>query len=262
MRAFLSNIMSTHLVPVSINTLSIKWGIQRSIFDRLTGIDSTDLLQEEVDALWAEVAIKFAEELSAPKIIKTHAAYFPEDGNPFLIKQASRCAVYLVRNPLDVCSSFAHHLAYSIDETIAVMRNNAYHLCQSDSGCRRELGERVSGWSANAHSWFSNQDYPVLILRYEDLLANPGQWFRKTVDFLEISAKQFDIERAITFSAFKCLQAQEQKEGFCEKSRKSASFFRKGEVGDWRNKLSQRQAQQIVREHGASMELLGYSTNL
>ena len=261
-RVFLENVMSNQDVPASINGLSTRYGINRRTFDHLTGVDSAHLLVEEVNTLWVDVATKFSAASKHPTILKTHASYKPKEQNPFLVNEAARCAIYLLRNPLDVCPSFAKHLGRNIDETIELMRDEGYLRCQSYRRWRVEMGECVSSWSMNAETWIANRDYPVLIVRYEDLRGNPALWFKKIVEFLGVAVTEKALARAIDFSCLERLQEQEAREGFREKGSQSDRFFGTGIVGGWRNELSRAQAQQIVKNHGEVMERLGYSTCL
>ena len=66
------------------------------------------------------------------------------------------------------------------------------------------------------------------------------------------------IEKALVFSEFSVLQAQEEELGFREKMPRSESFFRKGEIGSWRGVLTESQVQQIVADHGPVMRRFGY----
>jgi len=81
--------------------------------------------------------------------------------------------------------------------------------------------------------------------------------FRKAETVIADAAR---VRKAIRFSSFDVLQSQEKEHGFDEKMPFSESFFRKGKIGTWREKLSEEQAAQIVAEHGEVMKRFGYLT--
>ena len=53
------------------------------------------------------------------------------------------------------------------------------------------------------------------------------------------------------------MKAQEDAEGFREKS-EHTRFFRKGKVGQWRERLTDKQARKIIRQHRDQMKRFGY----
>ncbi len=60
------------------------------------------------------------------------------------------------------------------------------------------------------------------------------------------------------FSRFERVQAQEQAAGFGERMPAADSFFRKGQVGSWREGMSEELAEAIVATHAGVMGRFGY----
>ena len=58
------------------------------------------------------------------------------------------------------------------------------------------------------------------------------------------------------------LRGQEREHGFQEKMQRAESFFRKGKVGDWRDRLTPEQAACVIAAHGAVMRRFGYLDDL
>jgi hypothetical protein len=73
---------------------------------------------------------------------------------------------------------------------------------------------------------------------------------------LDVNEEQ--IRTAIELSDFKKLKAEEDERGFREKPTGTKSFFRKGEVGDWRNHLTEAQRDRIIADHEVVMRKFGY----
>jgi len=100
--------------------------------------------------------------------------------------------------------------------------------------------------------------FPVCLLRYEDMKMQPVTTFTRAVRFVGLTHTADQIGKALEFSSFDVVCEQEEVEGFREKSPSSSRFFRKGEIGSWREELNEDQAQRIVRNHREVMRRFGY----
>ena len=76
-------------------------------------------------------------------------------------------------------------------------------------------------WNAKA--------FPVLFLRYEDLLKDPTSQIGRLFKFLGIRSK-LPARELVEITAFEKLKAKEQQQGFVE-SVKGRQFFWRGESG-------------------------------
>src|SRR3546814_4923466 len=87
---------------------------------------------------------------------------------------------------------------------------------------------RISDWSSDVCS----SDLPgILVVRYEDLLADPLDQFGRLARHFGISTDAARIRKAVEFSSFNQLQKLELTEGFVERSIHSERFFRAGQIG-------------------------------
>jgi len=107
-------------------------------------------------------------------------------------------------------------------------------------------------------SWLDAPIDNKLFVRYEDMKLSPFSTFSKMAKFLELPYDESSIKKAIGNSEIKQLQAQEEVNVFKEKSNKADSFFRKGIVGDWQERLTQSQVNHIINDHGRLMKQFGY----
>lgn len=95
-------------------------------------------------------------------------------------------------------------------------------------------------------------------MRYEDMLAESEKTFGGLARHLLFTPSQQQLADAIKASSFDELRAQEDQEGFREKSKKAERFFREGRAGQWKDVLTRHQIDRIVRDHGEQMSRFGY----
>lgn len=260
-RTFLANFLSERDQPADINALDdAPIASARGSFDEALGYDSGEMTFDEVDALRPEVYQHIAAEATETLYSKVHDAYtFLPDGRALIPPDATACALYFVRNPLDVAVSFAHHSAMaSVDHLITALANEQHCFCDTSAAESNQLRQKLLSWSSHVRSWVDAPGIRVHVMRYEDMKRTPEETFARAVRFLGLPEDRARLEKAIAFSRFDELRAQEEKAGFREKMPKAKSFFRKGEVGSWREVLTPDQAQRIVTAHAAVMRRFGY----
>ena len=260
LRAVLTAYLQADDVPVSINALiggSI--ATDRHAFDEGLGLESSDMTPDEVLRYRPLLHAVLADELPSPAFVKTHDAYLRLPcGAALFSESATSGVVYLVRNPLDVAVSYAHHNGASIDDTMRWMNDPAGvdHLLLSR--IFHQLPEPLTTWSGHVASWLDQEEVLLHVARYEDLLADSHAAFGRIVRFAGLEWDAARLARAIDRSAFPRLRAQETESGFREKQPTAPSFFRAGVAGSWRTTLSPRQVRALVDTHGPMMERLGY----
>jgi len=261
--------------PLDINDLTATSGIAsaRGPFDQLTLIDSGLLTHDEVDVLRPRVHEHLvrgmedgAEERREPaapvRFVKTHDAYIlTPRGEPLLAgADGASGAVVIVRDPRDVAPSLAHHVGGGIDEAIVFMADRRSAFCDRPSRQHSQLRQTLLSWSDHVASWLDQTDIPVLIVRYEDMIADTARTLRQALGFAGVSVGALDIARAVEGARFTALRQQEQVNGFREAPRRPAggAFFRKGQAGAWRDELSADQVARLEIEHAPAMLRLGY----
>jgi hypothetical protein len=186
--------------------------------------------------------------------VKTHNALVEFEGRPMIHMDLTAGAIYIVRNPLDVCISLADHYGCDIDESIRIL---AAHTSGTPSGDQLVF-EVHNTWSTHVFSWTKQPGPWLHVMRYEDMLKKPMVAFGRVTKFLGLAPPRDRIERAVKASSFESLRAQEDAQGFRERSYKAEKFFRVGQAGQWREKLSKAQIDRVVQSHKAQMERFGY----
>jgi hypothetical protein len=264
MRVFFTNLRWEGSQPAHINHLLVNFmAADRQTFDDAVGYDSADLSHDEVDRIRPEVYSYYARRAKNPFFCKVHDAYtLLPDGRPMFPPEATAGAIYLVRNPLDVCVSYAHHSGeQDFDVIIDWMEDTGMALLAEND--RREPGQlrqRLSTWSDHVLSWADAPNLSVLVIRYEDMKKRPVETFGEAAGFVGMTTDRARIERALEFSALEVLQSQEQESGFRGALAPDRPFFRKGKVGSWREVLTTGQVARIIDAHHEVMLRFGYLT--
>jgi hypothetical protein len=187
--------------------------------------------------------------------VKTHNALLVVEGVQTITREVTAGCLYILRDPRDVAVSFSRHLGLSLDQTIAFMANPE----AATGGTDHTVYVRLATWSAHVHFWTRRPHPGLHVMRYEDMLADPLGAFGHLVRFLGEAPEPGRLARAVDFSDFAVLRAQEAAHGFVEQPAQSAEpFFRVGQAGQWRAVLSPAQVARIERDHGAVMQRFGY----
>lgn len=260
LRAFLSNLFFAEDEPINISKLMPKyWANDRRLIEKYADLEPSELTDREVLGLRTEVYKQHS--IASPNFpfLKIHDAfYMNEDKVPLIPLENTFKAVYLVRNPLDVAVSFAHHQQQSFDEIIQFMADKKAVLGKNSYSYNPNSLEILLSWSEHIQSWLSSKT-DLLILKYEDMQEDSLKTFNTLVQFLELDYSEEAIIKAITFSDFSILKEQESRAGFSSKNLNSnASFFRKGKVGSGKEELTADQVERIRRDHKEMMNHFNY----
>lgn len=256
-RLVLANYRSGLAEPVDINHLGGVIASSHQLLDLFAGLDASELTPEEVAESRPLLYAGLAAYQGGDIFIKVHDAFTRTPGGADLFPaEATRGVVYLIRNPLDVAVSSAHHRGKSIQDTVDL-------LCRSGAIARGalrlgQMPQTLLSWSGHVQSWVDDSGLPVHVARYEDMVQAPLQTFAGIVSFSGLDLDESRLRQAVEFTRFDRLQAQEAASGFREKPARSASFFRKGRVGSWREELTPAQADQIITAHRDMMGRFGY----
>jgi hypothetical protein len=259
-RVFLTNLLRDADTPASINELErTPIASARGVFDNNMGFEASDLTADEIDRLRPELYIHLAENATEQLFMKIHDAYTDvADNMPLIPVAATGGVLYFIRNPLDIAVSFAHHIGRDYDSAISRMADDAFAFCRKSDRLHNQLRQKLLSWSHHVLSWVDSASFPVCLLRYEDMKSQPMETFEKAVRFAGLPHNREQIQKSLDFSSFDTLAHQESVDGFKEKSASGSRFFRKGQIGSWREELTEKQAQQIVHDHREIMRRFGY----
>ena len=260
--------------PPAINDLVGDSLATREVFNEYVGLDSSELPPSELLRQRVVLHRLLAKALRQPVFQKVHEAFLPvasnatgEGGARWLFERTvSAAAIYMVRNPLDVAVSYAHHLNKPVQDAIAWMNDGDAAEGRPAGGIHPVLPAPMGTWCQHVNGWLDQREIPTHLIRYEDLAADPTATFHAALAFLdrhcpalvERQTRNVAVAAAVANAAFDRLQAQEAAEGFTAKQPTAKSFFRAGVVGNWRSVLTASQVAEIVAAHAPAMDRLGY----
>jgi LPS sulfotransferase NodH len=258
LRAFLANLLHGGQQPLPINDLkNYVYGDGFLVhFAQLSGKREEELTDDDIHRLRPQIHMWFAR-AKAPQdvFVKTHNALVTDRGQPMITPEATAGAIYVVRNPLDVAVSYAHHYQTSYDAAVEQMCDPNHALPPSGGVTMQALCD----WTRHYRTWTQAPGLTRHIMRYEDMKRDPHKAFGKLVKFLGMPKDPAGLKRAIKHASFRELSRQEQKDSFVEaRPDGTTPFFRKGKAGSWREELSADQVQRLLDAHGELMTELGY----
>lgn len=258
-RAFLRAYQMDAQAPIDPNQVGkiSRSESRRRYFQMVSGLSEERLDESQIRLHRRSVQQLIANEIGDFQVVKTHNATISRHGDKLIFPDFTRCAVYLVRDPMDVVDSLADHNGLSIEKAIALMNDPGHQIGgENDPFVTQYLGT----WSGHFRSWTEQTHYPVLVVRYEDLQASAVPVFTQLLRFIGWPLDHDRVARAAEFCSFSNLQKFEKKSGFGELSDRSLSgtFFREGRVGGGRIRLTSEQVTQIFSHHEAVIERLGY----
>jgi hypothetical protein len=220
--------------PLDINALSATAPSFSSLTQRFVERNAIKLSGSapgEVRRWWTPVQREICEDAERDIFLKTHNVAAKFDSGPFPDPGSTAGAIYVVRDPRDVALSYAWHYKMTLGLAIvALCTSSAFNIKQEQLG----LTELLMSWGEHVFGWTSLKRCRLLVLRYEDLLADPAAGVRRIGAFLDKPLSADQVDAIVAATSFQELKGQEQARGFNESVRPDG-FFRTGTAGQWRD---------------------------
>jgi hypothetical protein len=255
-RIFLANYLFDRKTPMPINQVH-RLGMGDSIekaYRMVAGpkFDAGDYRQSL--ALRGKVLDGIVNNDADVNFVKTHNHRAKAFGVELIPAHLTRSAVYFVRNPLDMVLSYARQYGHTPEFAAAAIGRSD----NSITGANGTVAQFLGAWSEHVRSWARCRAFPVLVLRYEDMHADPEAAFTRVLKHIGVPVDPQRVSRAVQFSSFGELRKQEDTSGFVERSPNSERFFHAGVIGQWRTELAPAAAEQICADHRKVMREFGY----
>ncbi len=207
------------------------------------------------------------------RFFKTHSFLGNYQGNEFTTPETTLGAIYIVRDPRNVLTSLKNHYSFDDDKALKMITDKTRSL-MSNNGSHASLNF-ISSWAENYLSWFRNNQFRRLLVKYEDLITNKYETFRDIIVFTNTLMNRVEgvdklkLQKAIETTNFDVLKNKEISETFdgSESSFKSWRkfhsenknlFFNLGPENNWKKILELKTQKEIETNFKNEMSELNY----
>jgi aryl sulfotransferase len=233
--------------------------VSREQIDDWLQIDSSDLTAAELDALRPDMHAAYFSAAEEPILCKVHDAWgLTMTGRAIFPRELTLATIYLVRDPRDVAVSWAKFTGTSTAEAIAFLGNRNSSLSPLRERLNAQIPQRLGSWSQHLSSWIAESDLAPLVIRYEDMVADPAAALSAMARHIGWTPDARAVAGAVAATRFSRLAEIEAARGFGEKPRSAERFFRAGRSGGWRELLTVEQIARIEHDHRDWMIHFGY----
>ena len=225
------------------------------------GIDTSDSDQIYSNIIKAQELINSSSKQL--KFFKTHSALAKINNNNFTDLKNTLGAIYVIRDPRNVVTSFAHHYQIDSDEATICLLNEKFWNYKNEKVPKTFL----SSWKQNYNSWKQLND-KTLFIKYEDLIKNKKTVLIRVFKFFESLGAKLELDmvklnKVIKSTEFEKMKDMEAKETFREsivdkETGKKIPFFNLGPKNDWKKILSDENREKIEKAFKEEMLELGY----
>ena len=227
------------------------------------GVDVND--DEQVFKNFINAQNLINQETGKVKFLKTHSSLCKMYECNFTDLKNTLGAIYIVRDPRNVVSSFAHHYNLTIDEATETMLDNSRFMEKTVKNSKVFLGS----WKFNYNSWKSIENKNnYMLIKYEDLIAKKKTVLLRIFKFLDLLGLKSKLDmvklnKVIKTTEFENMKSKEEQETFSEatidlKTGKRRTFFNLGPENDWRKYLDKKNKDKIEDVFRLEMKELGY----
>lgn len=162
--------------------------------------------------------------------------------------------IHLVRDPRDVMASY-----------FAMVTGRGKQISQEQLIIeKREL--LFGSWSEHCAKWIENPyGASILLVKYEDLLADPVREMHNILNFMNLERDPELIERAVDGNSLHHMKRKEKEMGFDKRFirpqnwKEGHTFVRSGKKGSGKTELNSKLLEYLIEECNVQMDHFGYS---
>ncbi len=208
----------------------------------------------EIRRHWAAIQHAICSTSDQEIFVKVHNVAAKFDNGYFPDPNLTKSAIYLLRDPRDVAISFSYHYRLPLGLAVAALCTSSAFNFKSEQIGRTEL---LMSWGEHVTGWTCLKRFPLLVLRYEDLLANAAAGVRRIAAFLGERLSDEEVKEVVAATSFEQLRRQEAERGFVEAVR-DKGFFRVGKAQQWREVEDHSVFQPLFERFARLMRRYGY----
>jgi hypothetical protein len=188
------------------------------------------------DIHWGDRSV--CDDLARPRFIKSHMPFVPEYPR----------VVYIARDGRDVAVSYFYYYMRleRLDEGTPFSR----FLPEFNRG-----KVMFGSWSDHVNLWLDSGLEELLVIRYEDIRADPKGELLRIVEFAGLPVDEQLADLAVEKSTFETWQSSEKRSGADSQARMHA---RSGAAGQYLELFSSAELARFTEIHGRAMARLGY----
>ena len=258
-RLFLSRLLYNKNQKDPLHLGDIPIATSRMVLDAYAGLELSDFSNDEIQEMRPEMYRHLSDQMTENVYLKIHDLLTRTSTEAWTIsKEATKCIIYFVRNPLDIVASYAHHFNITIDKSIEYMCDENHTYDAPPGAITLQVQHKIGSWSEHIERWLMQTEMPILVVKYEDMVHHTRSTFQEVLDFIGLDVTPDKFDSALDETNFDKLKDAEKNYGFNEKFAKAKSFFRTGRTGGWKTELTSNQADKIIQFHGYMMKKLGY----
>ena len=201
------------------------------------------------------------------RLLKTHSALHDINGYKFTDLENTLGAIYIVRDPRKVVTSYKNHSQTSITE--AKKRLIEIRTIGGNDDVVNKTTMHIGSWSSNYNSWKELKKVNrYLLVKYEDLVSDKKKTFINILNFiyklmnLKLIIDEKKIDNILKTTSFEYLQDLEREFGFSESvnanNKKRVTFFKFGNKNDGKNSLPLDIKKELENSLQEEMKELGY----
>jgi len=204
------------------------------------------------------------------KFLKTHNSLITAFGNDFTKPKYTLGIIHIIRDPRSIITSLKnHHDFETYEKTLKFMQDENKVLEDYPHLKNYAKTNIINSWRINYQSWMGNKHFRRLTIRYEDMIENPQQTFKKLVVFINALMRFNDkidskkLSNAIETTSFKNLQNIENQGKFGEnvyslKDNRKIKFFYQGPKNDWKKNLNETMIKKMNEYYNKDLKFFKY----